>query len=366
MQPSPYSPLETIIRERIAARGALTVAEFMELALGHETYGYYMTRDPFGEQGDFTTAPEISQIFGEMVGTWLAAMWQMLGQRDMVLVELGPGRGTLMADALRATRHVAGFHESLVIVMVESSPLLRRYQRAMVGTHHPRMSWQQNIEELPELPILLIANEFFDALPIRQYVKTPQGLCERVVTIDEETGALAFKVQPMGIKLVKGGGHFAPDASSDGIIIESSPASRQIASQLASHMAEYGGAGLIIDYGYRGESRGNTLQAIKKHGFWSPLQAVGEADITAHVAFDDVASAFSDQQLQTHITTQGAFLQHVGGDVRLQILLDRADVKQRDALITGYNRLSDRGQMGELFKVLGVCSDNELTMAGFL
>jgi NADH dehydrogenase [ubiquinone] 1 alpha subcomplex assembly factor 7 len=350
-----YSPLESIIRERIASRGALTVAEFMELVLGHETYGYYMTRDPFGEHGDFTTAPEISQIFGEMVGTWLAAMWQMLGQQEMVLVELGPGRGTLMADALRATRHVAGFHEALVIVMVESSLMLRRYQRAMVGTHHPRMSWQQNIEELPELPMLLIANEFFDALPIRQYVKTPQGLCERVVTIDEATGALVFKVQPMGITLVKGGNHFAPDATSDGIIIESSPVSRQIASQLAQHMHSHGGAGLIIDYGYSGESRGNTLQSVKQHGFWPPLQAVGEADITAHVAFDDLAAAFSEH----HIHTQ------IGAGMRLNYLLEKADSAQRTKLLSGYTRLTDAAQMGELFKVLGVCSDPELVMAGF-
>jgi NADH dehydrogenase [ubiquinone] 1 alpha subcomplex assembly factor 7 len=360
------SPLEQIIRDKIAHRGgAINVAEFMEYALGHEQYGYYMNRDPFGEHGDFITAPEISQIFGEMMGVWLAAMWQMMGEQEMLLLEIGGGRGTLMADALRATRNVNGFHESLVIVMVDASPMMRRFQRANIGASHPRISWQQNLDNLPDLPLLFVANEFFDALPIRQYVKTGSGLCERMVSIDPITDKLTFSIQQMGLKLVKGGAHYAPDNSADGLIIESSPVSRQIADNLAAHMEQYGGAGVIIDYGYRGESRGNTLQAVKQHGFWHPLQSVGEADITANVAFDELAELFTERKLQAEITTQGEFLRIIGGGARLNYLLENASESQQAQLTSGYERLIDKAQMGELFKVLGVCSDAELTMAGF-
>ncbi len=357
------SPLEQIIRSRIAERGTITVAEFMEYALSHEKYGYYMTRDPFGEHGDFTTAPEISQIFGEIVGVWLAAMWQTLGAKEMVLLELGPGRGTLLADALRATRHVAGFHDSLVIVLMESSSLLRRYQRATLSAHHPRISWQSNLEELPDLPMLMVANEFFDALPIRQYVKTPSGLQERMVTIDAND-ELAFTMQPMGVKLVKGGKHIASDAD-DKVIIESCPAGRQIAGTIGAHMAHFGGAGLVIDYGYTGESRGNSLQAVKQHGFWQPLKAIGEADLTAHVAFDELAASFKENKIQTQITAQGGFLPAIGGGMRLNDLLEHASEQQAKTLIAGYERLIDKAQMGELFKVLGVCSVANIHMAGF-
>jgi NADH dehydrogenase [ubiquinone] 1 alpha subcomplex assembly factor 7 len=359
-----YSPLETIIRAKIAARGAITVAEYMELALGHEDYGYYMTRDPFGEHGDFTTAPEISQIFGELLGAWLAATWQQLGAKEMVLLELGPGRGTLMTDALRATRHVAGFHESLVIVMVEISPALKRFQRATVGGLHPRITWQPNLEGLPDLPMLLIANEFFDALPIRQYVKMQGVLQERFVAIDPATDALTFVTQPMGMTLVKGGG-YAPDNGEDAQIVESCPVGRQIMGNLAQHMTKYGGAGLVIDYGYTGASRGNTLQAVKQHGFWPMLKAVGEADITAHVAFDDLAASAKDHAVRSSVTTQGAFLSAIGGEVRLRGLLEHATPAQYETLITGYERLTAPAQMGELFKVIGLCSAKDVTLAGF-
>ncbi len=363
--PPERSPLEHVLRGKIAKRGALTVAEYMELALGHEEYGYYMTRDPFGEHGDFTTAPEISQIFGEMLGVWLAMMWQMLGSREMLLLELGPGRGTLMNDALRATRHVGGFHDSLVIVCVEISPALRRFQRATLGGAHPRITWQPNLEGLPDLPMLLVANEFFDALPIRQYVKAQGSLQERLVTVDAQTDTLKFVVQPMGLQLIKGGG-YAPDDGADHQIVESSPVARQIMGQLSGHMARLGGAGLVVDYGYTGASRGNTLQAVKQHGFWPPLNAPGEADITAHVAFDDLAGLASEHGLACPpVTTQGAFLHTIGGGVRLKYLCEGGTPKQAERLMQGYARLVDPTQMGELFKVMGICSDPSLQLAGF-
>ncbi|TAE34503.1 MAG: class I SAM-dependent methyltransferase [Alphaproteobacteria bacterium] len=361
-----FSALEQIIRERIKARGAITVAEYMDMALGHEQYGYYMNRDPFGEHGDFTTAPEICQIFGELIGAWCAAVWQSLGSRPMMLMELGGGRGTLMTDLLRATRHVHGFHEALTIVMVDASPFLRRFQRAVLHGMHPRIRWQANIEALPDLPLLCIANEFFDALPIRQYAKTLTGLRERLVAIDPHTNELTFVMHDMGIKLVKGGGH-STETVHDSQIIESCPAMRHIATHLAHHMQRHGGAGLFIDYGYRGESRGNTLQAIKTHGFWPVLKSPGDADITAHVAFDDLAHTFEEAGLaSTSITTQGAFLQSIGGVMRLgHLLAETHKEEQKKQLRTGFERLVSPQYMGELFKVLGVCSNGQFHLPGF-
>ncbi len=358
-----YSPLEKIIRERIKERGKISVMDYMDFALGHETYGYYMCRDPFGEHGDFTTAPEICQIFGELIGAWLATMWHQMGGREMQLVEFGPGRGTLMADALRATRHVQGFHDSLIITMVESSLNLRRFQQATLSSHHPRISWQPNLDNLPDMPTLFVANEFFDALPIRQFVKTAKGLRERFVQINPDTDELEFVTDDMGISLVKGGSH---NQVGDEVIVESCPAARQICAQLATHIHEYGGAGLIIDYGYTGESRGNTLQAVKQHGFWNPLHEPGMADITAHVAFDDLSDIFAEEDIATApVTTQGEFLDGLGGEMRLEALMLEADAKQKEALYTGYQRLTETQQMGELFKVLGVCSDENVGMPGF-
>lgn len=358
------TPLESVIREKIGQQDAVSVAEFMELALMHPDYGYYMQRDPFGAQGDFTTSPEISQIFGEMIGAWLATMWQMLGQQEMVLVELGPGRGTLLTDALRATRHVQGFHESLVIVLMEASPKMRRFQRATLAGLHPRITWQYSLDELPDMPMLFVANEFFDALPIRQYVKTQEGLQERMVTIDPQTNELQFTVRPMGVQLVKGGTS-AADAESDGQITESSPAGRQVAADLAHHLKRRGGTGLIIDYGYTGESRGNTLQAVKGHGFWPVLKEPGQADVTAHVAFDDLAAAFAEGGAHASpVVHQGDFLNTIGGQVRLEALLQEGDAKQREDLYRGYERLVSPQQMGELFKVMGVRGEAQPMMPG--
>jgi NADH dehydrogenase [ubiquinone] 1 alpha subcomplex assembly factor 7 len=357
------SPLETIIRARIQERGKISLMDYMDFALGHHTHGYYMARDPFGEHGDFTTAPEISQIFGELIGAWLATMWHQMGEKEMQLIEFGPGRGTLMADALRATRHVQGFHDSIIITMIESSPNLRNFQQATLSNHHPRISWQPNLDDIPDMPTLFVANEFFDALPIRQFVKTAEGLRERFVHINPETNTLEFITDTMGIALVKGGSH---QPVGDDVIVESCPAARQICAQIAAHIYQYSGAGLIIDYGYEGKSRGNTLQAVKHHGFWNPLEQPGMADITAHVAFDDLAEIFTDADIAcAPITTQGEFLERLGGEMRLEALLIEATEAQSDALISGYHRLVEPQQMGELFKVLGVCSDDSLGMPGF-
>lgn len=350
-----------IIKTRITESGPITVAEFMEMALAHPEHGYYMHRDPLGLNGDFTTSPEVSQIFGELIGAWTAAYWQMSGGGDLAIVELGPGRGTLMRDLLRATAHVPGFHDSLLVLLVETSPQLKRMQRALLMGKHSRVAWLPDLEHLPEVRTVFIANEFFDALPIRQYVKTPEGLKERLVGIDPETDELHFTLQEMGIKLVKGGSHYG-----DREIVESSPYARTVATQMAAHLRAHSGAALVIDYGYTGGSRGNTLQAVKKHAFFPVLKEPGTADLTAHVDFDMLATVFAETKLEVQgPVTQGEFLLRLGAEVRAEALLERATPDQRESIITGLHRLTATNEMGELFKVLGVCSDRTLSLAGF-
>ncbi len=351
--------LEALIKDRIKQHGPLTVADYMKLALTHEELGYYTTRDPFGQNGDFITAPEISQIFGELLGAWVAMTWQQMGEPEMVLVELGPGRGTLMQDMLRACSHMPTFHESVCVVMMESSPKLRRFQQATLKNIHPRISWQDTLDDLPELPIMLIANEFFDALPVRQYVKTPQGLKEKMVSIDE-SGNLSFTIKEMGIQLVKGGAY-----SGDEIVVESSPETRAVITRIAHHMRQFGGAGMIIDYGYTGGSRGNTLQAVKKHGFHPVLENPGEADITAHVDFDMLQETLEEQGISTYgPVEQGTLLQRLGAELRAEMLLRDASPDQQDQIVSGLTRLMAPHEMGELFKALAFSSE-DINPVGF-
>ncbi|MBY0356099.1 MAG: SAM-dependent methyltransferase [Rickettsiales bacterium] len=355
------SELLNIIKARIAQEGPLTVAEYMEMALGHPEYGYYMHRDPLGQEGDFTTSPEISQIFGELLGAWTAAYWQMSGGGDLALIELGPGRGTLMRDLLRATAHVPGFHDSLLVLLVETSPQLKRMQRALLLGKHSRVAWLPDIEQLPDVRTVFIANEFFDALPVRQYVKTPDGLKERLVTVDEASGELCFTLQELGIKLVKGGSHYG-----DREIVESSPYARTVATQMSQQIRAHRGAGLVIDYGYVGGSRGNSLQAVKKHGFFPVLKEPGSADLTTHVDFDMLAQVFADAKLDVQgPVSQGEFLLRLGAKMRAETLIERARSDQREDIISGLHRLTAPHEMGELFKVLGICDDHNLTLAGF-
>jgi NADH dehydrogenase [ubiquinone] 1 alpha subcomplex assembly factor 7 len=350
-----------IIKTRIRDHGPLTVAEYMELALAHPEHGYYMHRDPLGAEGDFTTSPEISQMFGELIGAWTAAYWQMSGGGDLAIVELGPGRGTLMRDLLRATAHVPGFHESLLVLLVETSPQLKRMQRALLTGKHSRIAWLPDLTQLPEVRTVFIANEFFDALPIRQFVKTPEGLKERLVDIDTDTGELHFTLQEMGIRLVKGGTHYG-----DREIVESCPLARTVATQMAAHMRAFSGAALMIDYGYTGGSRGNTLQAVRKHAFFPVLKDPGTADLTAHVDFDMLAQVFEEARLDVQgPVTQGEFLLRLGAKLRAEALLERANAAQRETIISGLHRLTAPSEMGELFKVLGVCDDPRLSLAGF-
>jgi len=341
------SKLEDIIKDRIRELGTISVAEYMELALSHPEHGYYMLRDPLGSTGDFTTAPEISQVFGEIIGAWLAHCWQALGTpREVALVELGAGRGTLMADILRATKNVTGkfggFHDAISVHLVEISPTLRQKQWKNLVTKHPRLEWHDNIETLPQMPLLLVANEFFDALPIRQFIDSK----ERMVVIDND-GKLQF-------------------SDTNGQITETCEPAIAIIKTIAEHIKTHGGAALIIDYGYTDGSAGDTLQAMKNHDFYPVLQDAGDADITAHVDFKALAEAAQSDGINVHeAIPQGAFLMRLGAGERTTFLCQSANAEQQKLLISGLKRLADPEQMGKLFKVMAITSEKIAKVVGF-
>lgn len=354
------TPLTTLIRKKIEKSGPISIADYMSLALGHPEHGYYIKRDPLGARGDFITAPEISQIFGEMIGLWCAQIWAQMGGGPISIVELGPGRGTLMADLLRATKSAANFHESITIHMVETSPTLAHAQYMKLRDDHPRIEWVDSVDELPKNKTLVIANEFFDALPIKQYVMTAEGMRERRVTWNEALGQFEFILSDPGLMLAKSGTSIPA-----GTVMEHSPTSRSVMRQLAQHISTHGGAGLVIDYGYLGEAHHDTLQALKSHLFHPVLADPGEADITAHVDFQSLMDIARDAgSTIAPLATQGEFLIRMGAQLRLEILLRNATGPQRQNLITGLERLISPQAMGELFKVMSFTSDPRIELPG--
>ena len=355
------TPLTPVLREKIAEHGSISLADYMAIALGHPEHGYYTTRDPFGARGDFITAPEISQIFGEMIGLWAVQAWQAMGGGPVSLVELGPGRGTLMADLLRATRNMLQFHEHITVHMVETSPTLAHAQYMKLRDMHPRIEWVDTIDELPQSPMIFIANEFFDALPIKQYVMTAEGMRERRVAFDADTNAFTFTLAEPGLTLAKSG-----TTIPDGTVMEQSPESRKLMRQIAQHLVQHNGAALIIDYGYLGEAHHDTLQALKNHLFHPVLSTPGEADITAHVDFESLRTISQDAGAYVQGPVgQGRFLLELGAQLRLEMLLKQAAGEQRQQLITGLERLVSPQAMGELFKVMAVTASPRVETPGF-
>lgn len=345
--------LESRIIAEIREKGPMSVARYMELVLGDPEHGYYMNKDPLGLAGDFVTSPEISQIFGELCGIWIAESWrnQNLGPSD--LVEFGPGRGTLMVDALRASKHVGRFHDQINVQMIEMSPTLSAIQQKNLSGKHKAISWMNRLPDSSK-PLLLLANEFFDALPIHQYVARADGWHERVLRAAEKGEGLRF-----GERAETYGGEIAA-LMSPGTIIETCPLAVGIMTQLATRIARHGGAALVIDYGYASrppaQSSGDTLQAVFQHQYHDVLHAPGRADITAHVDFSALAAAAEAAGAQaTPIITQREFLRRMGGKQRMeQLLRHAASDAVRQNIVTGYERLIAHDKMGELFKVLAI------------
>lgn len=314
----------------------MSVARFMALCLSHPEHGYYATRDPLGRDGDFTTAPEISQMFGEMIGAWVAAVWDAIGQPIYRLVELGPGRGTLMSDVLRVTRAVGAVQE---VWFVETSPVLRAAQAAKVEGAH----WAASLEEVPEGPMILIANEFFDALPVHQYLRDGRIWRERMVGADGERLIWGLSgARPMGAGL----------SSLDWF--ERAPLADAVLDQIAHRLAQAPGGAFIADYGYQEADRpsGPTLQALRRHRPADPLDAPGQADLTWLPDFDHIAGRLGPT---TKVAEQGAFLAHLGIGRRAEQLA-RANPDRAGTIADDLERLTAPDQMGRLFKVATVIS----------
>lgn len=355
--------LGTRIARLIENQGPLSIAQFMTLALHDPREGYYATRDPFGRGGDFITAPEVSQIFGELLGLWIVQAWQDQGaQKPARLVELGPGRGTLMADVLRAARVAPEFLAAIDVVLIESSPTLKAVQAGRLKDAGVDIAWRSGLDEtLADRPLFVLANEFFDALPIRQYVKTERGWCERMVTL--ENGALGFALAP-----VPAAGLIVPPErgeAEDGAVFEISTSGAAFAEEIASAIANRGGAALIVDYGHDGIGFGDTLQAVKAHEFAGLLDAPGEADLSAHVDFAALSAAAARGGAKTYgPVTQGALLERLGLKERAAQLAN-ANPGEAAALEAAAARLMGAGEMGTLFRALAILPERAAPPAGF-
>ena len=350
------TPLGTLLIRRIAQTGPITLAEYMADCLLHPTHGYYSTRDPFGAAGDFTTAPEISQMFGEVLGLALAQSWLDQGApKVFTLAELGPGRGTLMADVLRATRAVPGFHAAAQVTLIEASPKLRARQRQALADHPA--CWLDTAQDLPDAPLFLLANEFFDALPIRQFTRAAQGWCETMVGLAE--GKLCFgRSDPVDIAALRHRlAYTAP-----GSVVELCPAAAPIMAALGARIASYGGLALIMDYG--GWHRiGDTFQALRGHCFADPLAEPGQADLTAHVDFAALAAAAAPAQ--TAFSTQGALLTTLGLHARSAKLCQQLGGAALESHLRATHRLTAPEEMGKLFKALAIFAPNTPAPPGF-
>ncbi len=338
------TPLAQVLAARIRAHGPMSLADYMAECLLHPQHGYYTTQNPFGTAGDFITAPEISQMFGELLGLCLAQAWVDQGAPDpFTLAELGPGRGTLMADILRATKSVSGFHMAMRVVLVEASPRLRAVQAKALQAFDPL--WVGSVQDLPTDPLFLIANEFFDALPIRQFERAGLGWRERMVGLSGD--ALAFGLGPV---VPIAGLEDRVNDTAQGQIVELCPAAPAIMAEIAARMADKGAA-LVIDYG-GWLSLGDTFQAVQGHQPVDPFATPGQADLTAHVDFAAL-TAFA-RPLAHAYTTQGALLSALGIAQRSARLAQNLSGAALQSHLTATQRLTARDEMGTLFKVLAL------------
>jgi SAM-dependent MidA family methyltransferase len=393
------NPLGQRIARLIEAQGPISIAQFMAIALHDPQSGYYATRDPFGARGDFVTAPEVSQMFGEMLGLWIAQSWHDQGRPDARLVELGPGRGTLMSDALRVIRQLMPeFLQRVEIVLVEASQTLRQIQSETLSTFaqvtppHPalsprggegknmetslapaggegrgegvvRLGWREQFDDsLADKPLFLLANEFFDALPVRQFVKTERGWCERMVVARGD--ALDFALSPDAVpsSLIPANREGAPP----GAFYETSPSASAIAQQISETIARKGGAALIVDYGYGADAGfGETLQAISAHKYANVLDAPGDADLSAHVDFAALAQTAREAGAAPFgPMPQGEFLEALG-IVQRAATLAKGKLGSHPEIDGQLERLILPDRMGTLFKALAIMPDDKRTPAGF-
>lgn len=350
------SPLKEKIVRLIRQAGPLTVSDYFALCLADPEHGYYMSRDPFGRSGDFITAPEVSQLFGELIGVFLVHAWQAAGQpTNPRIVEIGPGRGTLMNDALRVIARIAPqLFASATIHMIETSERLQAVQRQALVRYKDKITWHTAWEETPPGHVLLVANELFDAIPLRQFIKTENGFRERMVSVDSDDD-LVFVTGMTGLDpmLLPRGHARAPL----GEIAEVSPARSAVMQSIAGRLVRDGGTALIIDYGHLVSGFGDTLQAVRHHEYDPPLDHPGLADLTSHVDFQALAEAAAASGAHIHPPlTQGEFLVSLGIVERAGALGASRDPVTQATIRDAVNRLAGEGagRMGALFKVLAV------------
>ncbi|MBB4002391.1 MAG: SAM-dependent methyltransferase [Aurantimonas endophytica] len=354
------NPLARKIAATIEAEGPIGLDRYWNIALFDREHGYYTSREPFGRTGDFITAPEVSQMFGELIGAWVVASWRALGApTPFLLAEIGPGRGTLMADMLRTIARIApNCMRAVTVRLVETSDRLAAVQVATLERFDLPIRRLRQIRELEATPAIIIANELFDAIAMRQFVFDGEAWRERCVAISG-SGRFEFVLTRRANDLpevrVAGASPLA------GAVLEWSPAREALAAELAERLARNGGAGLFIDYGHAATGFGDTLQAVHGHAFADPLDRPGECDITSHVDFAPIAAAFRDRGLAVSpVATQGAFLLSLGLRERAEALGAPADAENRATIEAAMRRLAgpEKGEMGRLFKVL--CASAEL------
>lgn len=351
--------LKAALLARLRADGPMSVADYMRFRLSEPGTGYYLAEEPFGAGGDFVTAPEVSQMFGELLGLWLAQVWLDAGAPSpFLLTEMGPGRGTLMADALRAAGRVPGFLAAARLHLIEISPRLRALQAEKLAAYAP--AFHAEFADLPQgAPLLLIANELFDALPIRQFQRSAEGWRERLVGLSPEGDAPRFGLGPPVEALG------APADAPEGAVYEVSPESIRLAAQIGARLAKSGGAALWIDYGHAGPALGDTLQALRRHAYVEALDLEGPADLTAHVDFTALGAAAAAQGARLRpLRTQGALLEALGIGARAAALA-RANPERAAQIAADRARLAEPDQMGNLFKALALTGPGAPPPPGF-
>jgi NADH dehydrogenase [ubiquinone] 1 alpha subcomplex assembly factor 7 len=348
---------EDALRQRlvrlIETTGPITLAQYMHVCMADPRHGYYATRNAIGSAGDFITAPQVSQMFGELIGIWCAAAWQAMGApKRFVLAEAGPGLGTLMDDALRATRAVPGFLDAALVQLVETSPSMNEAQRALLSHHRPQIEWKSRIEDLAEGPLILVANEFLDVLPIRQFVKSGKLWRERCIGTDTH-GSLASVLGPaLADPSILPAGH---EVEPEGAVFEHSPAREAWVETLSARIAQTGGVALLIDYGHAISGFGDTFQAIRAHAHADPLSEPGLADLTSHVDFVTVsAAAQRGGAMVSPVKTQGDFLSAMGMAERAARLGSGKSPGEQERIRAAAERLVLPGHMGTLFKVIAL------------
>jgi SAM-dependent MidA family methyltransferase len=352
-------PIDSVIRKIIKAAGHITIDDMMAEIMTNNSSAYYQNVEEIGAEGDFITAPEISQLFGEIIGLWVIEKWQQIGcPSKLTLLELGPGRGTLMKDLLRSVSLKPELASSLEVVMHDVNPKFIKKQKEQLASYE-NIKWQTNLADLPKQPLIVISNEFFDALPIKQYRKYKKTWYESTMVVDPVDGRIKYSKLGINKNLQSHFNQEHPDAT-DGAIIEESVTGFAIIKRLAKQIKKHSGAFLAIDYGYNIEmpqrqatQYNATLQAIKDHEYQSIIDTLGEADLSSHVDFVALKKAAARSGIKdARICTQEEFLKKYGIMIRLQQLQQQNKGEVADRLGKQVWRLTSAEQMGELFKVI--------------